>query len=542
MVCNLILEELPLSDKTGATRPGEPEGPLVSVFTAACDAGEGIGVAYRSLLRQTYPRWEWVVVDDSRGPETGEYVARLADSADGRVRLYRQHPRPGSIGATKAAAGALCRGDFLVELDHDDELLPEALEIVAATFSAHPDIDFVYSDWIDRVDAEEEPEDVALYPAGWGFGYGAYAREVVGGRWVTTALAPPVTWETVRHIVGMPNHLRAWRADFYREVGGHDHRLPVADDYELLVRTFLRGTMARIPRPLYVQHHKPGGGSASRSLNGEIQEIVRQTAVRYEDELDRRCLALGLTPRESPAWPGPEPVLAGNATVDVLAEAAADLGAPLVSVVIPTYRRPELLERAVESVLEQTYPNFEVLVVGDCCPLAGEVVRGLADHRLRYWNLERHSGDSGATPRNYALKAMARGTLVAYLDDDNRWRSDHLESLVGPLVDDPAATFAFGSFELAGETIVCRRPRRFQIDTSALVHRRFLLERFGYWRPPSGTGWAHDWELVSRWEDEPWVATLEPTLHYSFDPERHGRAVLEAIKAAAEEERVAAGR
>lgn len=531
------LPEVPSDGPSGSARPA-PQ-PLVSVFTATHDIGLDIDTAVRSLLRQTYPRWEWVVVDDSRGRETADHLEGLSQSPalEGRLRFYRQYPPPGSIGATKAAAGAVCRGEFMVELDHDDELTPDALEIVAATFIAHPDIDFVYSDWVDWLDQPGSEGAAALYPPGWGFGYGGYATEMVDGRPVPVALAPAITWETVRHIVGMPNHLRAWRTGFYRRIGGHDHRLVVADDYDLLVRSFLEGTMARIPRPLYVQHHGKRGESASRRFNREIQEHVEQIAARYRAALDRRCLSLAVTPASSPPWRRSAPPAAAQAVIDVVAEAAADLGTPLVSVIVPTYRRPALLRRAIASALGQTYANIEVLVVGDQCPDAEEAVRSIDDPRLRHWNLAEHYGDLGTTPRNYALTAMARGTLIAYLDDDNWWEPDHLESLVSPLVADPFAAFAFSSFELAGEPVICRRPRRYQIDTSALLHRSLLLERFGAWRTPNEAGYAHDWELVSRWDGEPWRASLEPTLHYTVETSHQTGEAIRQIKAIAEEER-----
>jgi glycosyltransferase involved in cell wall biosynthesis len=530
------LGDRPLADNTAHPEAGSGP-PLVSVFTAACDIGPEVATAYRSLLRQTYPRWEWVVLDDSRGIGTWDVLVHLAGlpEADGRLRVYRQHPPSGSVGAAKAAAAALCRGEILVELDHDDELLAEALEVVAATFRAHPDLDFVYSDWIDWRDGGGGGEPVR-YPPGWGFGLGGYAWESVGGRRVPVALAPPLTWETVRHLVGMPNHLRAWRAAFYQEIGGHDARLPVADDYDLLARTFLAGMLARIPRPLYIQHHDSRGGNTSRRRNAEIQRRVAELAAVYGPALDHRCTSLGLLPAASTPTLSDPPLPTGNACIDVAAEAAAAVGAPLVSVVMPTYRRPESLRRAIASVLAQTYPHLELLVVGDACPCMEEIVGAVDDPRLRYWNLARHHGDAGASPRNYALAAMARGTLIAYLDDDNRWREDHLASLVGPLVGDPTAAFAFGSLQIAGETILCRRPRRFQIDTSALLHRRSLIERFGYWRPAAEADGAHDWDLVSRWEGEAWLASLQPTLLYTYDPSRHHPGLLPHIRAVAQGE------
>ncbi|MGI8484773.1 MAG: glycosyltransferase family 2 protein [Thermomicrobiales bacterium] len=517
------------------------DGPLVSVFTATHDIEREIDTAFRSLLRQTYPQWEWVIVDDSSQPETSDYIAQLADTpaADGRIRLYRQHPLPHSVGASKAAAAALCRGKFIVELDHDDELMPNALELVAATFVAHPDVDFVYSDWIDWIDEPDGADGPGSFPPGWGFGFGGYATEMVGGRRVPVTLSPPITWETIRHIVAMPNHLRAWRTAFYRRIGGHDHRLPVADDYELMVRTFLHGMMAHIPRPLYIQHHSPAGTNTSRRRNAEIQQRVEQIAAELQTSIDRRCLSRGMSPRTTPPWSA-EPIAMGNARIDVIAEAAASKKAPLVSVVVPTYGRPDLLHRAIASALQQTYTSLEVLVVGDACPDVDKVVAGIADARVRHWNLADRSDDLGATPRNYALKAMARGTLVAYLDDDNWWDPGHLASLVDLLIRDPLTSFAFSSFTVAGETIECRRPRRFQIDTSALLHRRFLPERCGFWRSPSAVDWAHDWEFVSRWDDEPWQASLQSTVHYTLETSHQDLAAVRVMKAAAEEERLAA--
>jgi hypothetical protein len=90
------------------------------------------------------------------------------------------------------------------------------------------------------------------------------------------------------------------------------------------------------------------------------------------------------------------------------------------------------------------------------------------------------------------------------------------------------------------EIIICRRPRRMQIDTSALLHRRFLLKCFGCWRRPAETDWADDWELVSRWAGESWAASLEPTVMYSLAQSSRGEQLLDAVKAVAAEERQAA--
>ena len=507
---------------------------LLSVFTPAHQSGERIERAARSLLGQRHDDWEWVVVDDGPGHATAARLERLA-AADpalaARLRLLRRDG-DGSIGASKATAAAACRGEALVELDHDDELLPDALELLAAAFAGDPSLDFLCSDWIDHRDGDERP----LYPPGWAWGFGLHATELVGGRRRSVALTPPVTWETVRHVVSVPNHVRAWRSAFYHRIGGHDPAIPVADDYDLLVRTFVHGVCARIPRPLYVQHHDPGGGSASRRRNEEIQRRVAQIAAANERALDERCLTAGAIPGRPGGEPltGAEPPHRLDRVVDPVADADAARGAPLVSVVVPTWHRPGPLARALESVLAQRYANLDVVVVGDGCEQAAAVVARFDDARLRHVTLARRHDDSGAAPRNAALHQVARGSLVAYLDDDNRWDPDHVERLVAALAQEPQASFAFSSFRAGGVTVACPRPRRHLIDTSALLHRRALVEAHGGWRTAAETDWAHDWELVERWLDagEQWFADERATVDYTLPRGERGAALLAAMRTA----------
>lgn len=98
---------------------------------------------------------------------------------------------------------------------------------------------------------------------------------------------------------------------------------------------------------------------------------------------------------------------------------------PLVSVVLPTYNRARLLSRAVKSVLDQTYPNFELIVVDDCSTDDTEdVVKGFQDDRIRYIRHEKNQGAPIA--RNTGIKA-AKGKYIAFQDSDDVWCSTKLE-------------------------------------------------------------------------------------------------------------------
>jgi glycosyltransferase involved in cell wall biosynthesis len=115
---------------------------------------------------------------------------------------------------------------------------------------------------------------------------------------------------------------------------------------------------------------------------------------------------------------------------------------PLISVYVPTYNRAELLmERAVASVLNQTYTNFEFIIIGDHCTDETEkLVKSIRDRRIRFHNIPRRGYRYPPTPENHwfagpviaantALE-MVRGEWIARIDDDDIWTEDHLEVLL----------------------------------------------------------------------------------------------------------------
>lgn len=98
---------------------------------------------------------------------------------------------------------------------------------------------------------------------------------------------------------------------------------------------------------------------------------------------------------------------------------------PMVSVVITTYNRANMVGRAIESVLSQTYKDFELIVVDDCSSdNTKEVVKAFHDPRLRYIRHDQNRGLPAA--RNTGIKEL-RGKYVAFLDDDDEWKAEKLE-------------------------------------------------------------------------------------------------------------------
>lgn len=101
-------------------------------------------------------------------------------------------------------------------------------------------------------------------------------------------------------------------------------------------------------------------------------------------------------------------------------------GTPLVSAIIPTYQRPELVQRAVRCALAQTLQDIEVIVVLDGPDEATtSALQSIHDPRLRVMALASNSGTSAA--RNRGVEA-ARAGWVAFLDDDDEWMPEKLEA------------------------------------------------------------------------------------------------------------------
>jgi GT2 family glycosyltransferase/glycosyltransferase involved in cell wall biosynthesis len=185
---------------------------------------------------------------------------------------------------------------------------------------------------------------------------------------------------------------------------------------------------------------------------------------------------------------------------------------PLISVLIPTYKREDLLGRAIGSALIQDYMPLEVVVVGDACP---ELNCAFDDTRIRTFNLPENHGAGGAVPRNYGIM-LSRGAWIAYLDDDNLLKRNHLSSIFESMRI-ASASFGLSSMEVDGKPLICEKPEFGSVDTSCLLHRKSLVRDFGWWKNREEDGYAHDWMFVSRWVDGGvrWVATKTPTVIYN---------------------------
>lgn len=205
------------------------------------------------------------------------------------------------------------------------------------------------------------------------------------------------------------------------------------------------------------------------------------------------------------------------------------MGAPRVSVVIPTRDRAGVLPRAIRSALAQTFGDLEVIVVDDASTDGTPgVVQELAarDARVRAVRSDRAAGASAARNRGIAL---ARGEFVAFLDDDDEWLPEKLERqlpraeggadvVCSPylFVDAEGREHVRGTAELPGDARATLLGGNTVATPTVLARREALLEEGGF---DESLHRLEDWELWLRMARSCRFASVpEPLVRVHFTP------------------------
>ncbi len=366
-----------------------PQRPCISIVMPVYDPEPALlRLAVESILAQTYPNWELLLVDDgSRRAGTAELLADIA-ALDPRIVTFRLAVNGGIVQASNAGIDA-ATGNYVGFVDQDDTLAAFALDRIAAAIAARPTTQFLYSDE-DRIDAAGR-RSRPLFKPGWN----------------------PELLRSTNCVL----HLAVVEADLLRRLGGFRYGTDGAQDWDLALRiaeVVPRERITHVPCVLYHWRMHPGSTAAGPYAKPEQADRVRAIA------------AAGLARRGETGTV--EPTTGG-----LRYRYALPAPRPRVSIVIPMRDRIDLVQRCIASIERANrYPGLEYVIV-DNDSRDADALRWLAQFR---------DGRRGVVvrderPFNYAALCnagvrAATGELVVLLNNDVEAISgDWLEELGG---------------------------------------------------------------------------------------------------------------
>lgn len=241
----------------GEAGEGIADRPLVSVVTATYNRAHYLPGTIGSVLRQTYPHLEHIVVDDGSTDDTQEMIGPLL--ADPRLKFHVQSNR-GQAGARNVGL-AHSKGEYLCFLDSDNLWEPDKVESQLREFEAHPEADVVYGD-IQTIDEAGHPLDNSN-------------MKRHSGRITELLLRDNfVTFNTAMI-----------RRTCYEELGGLDERIRRADDYEFFLRYSTRCRFLYIPK-VYVQYRiQRNQISSNKEARFESNRSILENFMKEHPEL-----------------------------------------------------------------------------------------------------------------------------------------------------------------------------------------------------------------------------------------------------------------
>lgn len=418
-----------------------------------------------SVLAQTFPDWELILVDDCSPDPVVRDVLREAAAADPRIRVIERETNGHIVVASNDGVDA-ATGEFIALLDHDDALVPEALERVKQVVDRVPDVDYVYSDE-DKIDDTGERFDRFYKPT--------WSPERLRGHMYTC-------------------HFSVLRASCVRQVGGFHEGVEGSQDHDLALRVSeVARRIVHIPEVLYHWRVIPGSAAGDEDAKPYAWHAGRRVVQAHLDRVGiDGTVELGPT--------------RGTYRIRRRLDPAVR-----VSVVIPTRGAEALVwgERrcfvveAVRSLLAHGgHDNLEVVVVHDPQTPARVLaeLRRVAGDVLQ---LVPYEGRFNFSEKCNLGVVSSYGEVVVLLNDDVEITADgFVTQLVAPLLEDGVGitganlTLGDGTVQHAGVCLDARLGIMFEEGQRSVSHVAPLLVRNSL-RSLVGSGMAVNREVTA---------------------------------------------
>lgn len=471
------------------------KSPQVSIIIPCYNLGNYLPEAISSVIAQTFENWEIIIVNDGSTDQTKEIIQEILIKYPDKQIIGLNTPNNGA-GCARNIGIAFSRGEYILPLDADDIIHPDFLQKTKAILDAHQTIDIVYTDLKE-------------------FGL---RNRIIRASEFNPHLLP---------VQNQLNYCSLFRRKVWEEVGGYRPNLIIGpnsiigyEDWDFWVGAVEKGFCAkRLPEPLLMYRIRSNSHYSKLVQNDIInkaQIVLNHQSLYSQSQIVWAKKVLELYPNVEnipnqigviPIFPDYIHKIKGRLSVEFKNYESN----PLVSVIVPTYNRPNWLYRAVESIINQTYQNFEVIVVNDAGEDVQYILEKFKDNRIKYFITPENIKLAGT--RNFGI-FNSTGIFIAYLDDDDVFYPNHLETLVKALIDGQykvAYTDAFYSIQSkVSQTYVTKEkeirysfdfdPTKFLFENyvpiCCIMHRKELISELGAFDPSLTT--HEDWDLWIR--------------------------------------------
>ena len=355
---------------------------LVPVYNTPADLLEKL---YRSVLLQWYIQWELILINDSSSAK--DILGRLDALDDPRVKAITTSKNLGIAGATNFGL-EVATGEYVVLLDHDDELTPDCLFELAVCINREGS-DYIYSDE-DKIDAS--------------------------GRYVEPHFKPDWSPDTMMSTMYVC-HVSCIRTSLLRDIGGLRSLYDGCQDWDLVLRLTERtGRISHIPKVLYHWRIIPESIAANIAAKAYVLEASKKVR---EEALARRGIDGVVEPL---------PYFPGYFRVNYYPR-----NNPCVSIIIPSRDNSDVLRKCIDSITtKSTYRNFEIVIV-DNGSVKDETRLVLSTLSMSInVTVVRHDIPFNYSELNNVGVANSRGDVLIFLNDDTEViTTDWIERLAG---------------------------------------------------------------------------------------------------------------
>jgi glycosyltransferase involved in cell wall biosynthesis/ubiquinone/menaquinone biosynthesis C-methylase UbiE len=433
------------------------EQPLVSIIIPTKDRPEMLAIAVQSVLDQIYPNVEIIVINDG-GIDVKNILDRL--NYKGNI-LYLQHDHPKERSASRNAGIRIARGKYIGYLDDDDLYHQNHIQTLV-DFLENSNYKIAYTD---AFQADQEKRD---------------------GKYVTVNRSVPYSYDFDQNLMMERNYIPILCVMHERacleETGLFDETLDTHEDWDLWIRLSLKFDGFYHVKQTTCEFTWRTDGSTTTSRREDdfarTREIVRNRYSNYAK------VGVQHLPTQQ----------------------------PLASVIIPTKDRPEMVAQAIQSVLNQTFKDLEIVVVNDGGVDVQSVISRLNTKGNITYKKHNRALDRSAA-RNTGIRA-ARGKYIAYLDDDDTYHPNHIETLV-EFLENSEYKVAYTDAVMAqqekqnGQYVTLARSVPYSLDFDndrilvsnctpnlCLMHEKSCLDEVGLFDETLST--HEDWDLVIR--------------------------------------------